>query len=78
MVTKAELGQVVDRATLLQALESKVLELEAALLTNADYTEALERERDEAIERADGAVKTCDDVSYLPGLFGHHSHDFPC
>ncbi|EGF99476.1 uncharacterized protein MELLADRAFT_50691, partial [Melampsora larici-populina 98AG31] len=61
VVTKAELGQVVDRATLLQALESKVLELQAALLTNADYTEALERERDEAIERADGAAKICDD-----------------
>ncbi|CAH7685992.1 P-loop containing nucleoside triphosphate hydrolase protein [Phakopsora pachyrhizi] len=61
VVTKAELGQVVDRATLLEALESKVLELEAALLTNADYTEALERERDEAIERADGAAKICYD-----------------
>jgi centromeric protein E len=61
--TRAEMGQVVDRATLLEALESKVLELEAALMTNADYTEALERERDEAIERADGAEKTCDDVS---------------
>lgn len=59
--TKAELGQVVDRATLLEALEAKVLELEAALMTNADYTEALERERDEAIERADGAEKICDD-----------------
>ncbi|MBW0520578.1 hypothetical protein O181_060293 [Austropuccinia psidii MF-1] len=61
VMTKAELGQVVDRATLLEALEAKVLELEAALLTNADYTEALERERDEAIERADGAAKICDD-----------------
>jgi len=59
--TRAEMGQVVDRATLLEALESKVLELEAALMTNADYTEALERERDEAIERADGAEKICDD-----------------
>lgn len=63
--TRAEMGQVVDRATLLEALESKVLELEAALMTNADYTEALERERDEAIERADGAEKICDDVSAL-------------
>ncbi|KAG0143541.1 hypothetical protein CROQUDRAFT_717106 [Cronartium quercuum f. sp. fusiforme G11] len=61
VITKPELGQVVDRTTLLHALETKVFELELALLTNADYTEALERERDEAIERADGAAKICDD-----------------
>lgn len=62
IVTKAEVGQVVDRASLMHALEQRVLELEAALMTNADLTEALERERDEANERADTASKTRDEV----------------